>query len=118
MQVMGNKKYVTYILRCNDGSYYTGVTDNLEKRMLQHEMGEADEFSYTYTRRPVVLLHSEEYDSPHEAIQREKQLQGWSRKKKEALIRGDIDSLKKLSKNKKNREKMRSASARPSTSQN
>ena len=55
---MGNKKYVTYILRCNDGSYYTGVTDNLEKRMLQHEMGEADEFSYTYTRRPVVLVHS------------------------------------------------------------
>ena len=115
---MGNKKYVTYILRCNDGSYYTGVTDNLEKRMLQHEMGEADEFSYTYTRRPVVLVHSEEYDSPYEAIQREKQLQGWSRKKKEALICGDIASLKNLSKNKKNREKVSSASTRPSISQN
>ena len=90
------------MLRCNDGSYAAGVTDDLEKRMLQHEMGEADECSYTYTRRPVVLVYSEEYDSPHEAIQREKQLQGWSRKKKEALIRGDIASLKNLSKNKKN----------------
>ena len=85
---MGNKKYTTYMLRCNDGSYYTGVTDNIERRMLQHDIGEADEFSYTFSRRPVTLMHSEEYDSPHEAIKRERNSSrdGVEKRKKHSFV--------------------------------
>lgn len=69
-----------------------GVTDDLEKRIAIHKEG-LDKNSYTYQRRPVELVYSEEYSSINDAISREKQLQGWSRKKKEALIRGDLEKL-------------------------
>ena len=89
-----------YILKCADGSYYTGVTNNLERRLSEHENGD-DPKSYTYNKRPVKLVFIEEFSDPHVAFAKEKQIKGWSRKKKEALIKGEWEELKRLSKSKK-----------------
>ncbi|WP_417558965.1 GIY-YIG nuclease family protein [Mesoflavibacter zeaxanthinifaciens] len=86
-----------YILECSDGSYYTGSTNNLELRMEQHQNGEGA--NHTKKRLPVKLLYTEEFTRVDDAFYREKQVQGWSRKKKEALINGDFDKLSHLSKN-------------------
>ena len=83
-----------YILECADGSYYTGSTKNLERRFAQHQAGEGAR--HTARRLPVKLLYYEEYSRIDEAFYREKQVQGWSRKKKEALMRGVTEELKKL----------------------
>jgi putative endonuclease len=85
-----------YILKCADGSYYTGSTNNLPLRLAQHEAGEGG--GYTQTRLPVELVFSQEFPSEHEAFLREWQVKGWSRAKKEALIRGDFGALVELSK--------------------
>ena len=90
--------YFVYILKCADDSFYIGVTNNLDIRLSQHETG-LDINSYTYNKRPFVLVYHESYIDINQAILREKQLKGWSRKKKEALIDGDIELLKVLSKN-------------------
>lgn len=87
-----------YILRCIDGSYYTGSTNNLDRRLKEHNSGEGS--NYTKDRLPVNLVYYEEYDSISIAFNREKQIQGWSRKKKEALIKGEYDKLPDLSKSK------------------
>ena len=87
-----------YILKCADGSYYTDSTNNLELRLAQHQAGEGG--VYTAKRLPVKLLYSYEFQSEHEAFLRERQIKGWSRKKKEALIRGDFEVLIELSKSK------------------
>lgn len=84
-----------YILECSDDSYYTGVTNNLERRLLEHQSGE-DKNSYTFSRRPLVLKWYSESMDTHQAIEFEKQIKGWSRAKKKALIADDIDLLKKL----------------------
>jgi len=86
-----------YILKCSNGAYYTGSTNNLERRLEQHQSGEGAQF----TRRnlPVELVYCEEFNRIDEAFYREKQIQKWSRKKKEALIKRDKDELIKLSKN-------------------
>lgn len=83
-----------YILRCADDSYYTGHTENLEKRIAEHQTGEIE--GYTHTRRPVELVFSEEFPSREEALTRERQVKGWSRKKKEALMRGDWAEVARL----------------------
>ncbi len=83
-----------YILECADGSYYTGSTRNLELRLAQHQAGEGAR--HTARRLPVKLVYYEEFSRIDEAFFREKQVQGWSRKKKEALIQGRIDDLKRL----------------------
>ena len=75
-----------YILRCADGSYYTGHTDDLERRIGQHQSGEIP--GYTHDRRPVELVFSETFTDRIDALERERQVKDWSRKKKEALIRG------------------------------
>jgi len=80
-----------YILRCNDGKYYTGHSDNLEQRVAQHQSGEVP--GYTHSRRPVELMWSEAFESRAEALAAEMQVGGWSRAKKEALFRGDWDSV-------------------------
>lgn len=90
-------KGYAYILKCNDGSYYTGSTKDLERRLLQHRNGKGAQ--YTKARLPVELVYYEEYQRIDEAFYREKQIQGWSRKKKEALIAGRFDRLSDLSKN-------------------
>ena len=83
-----------YILECSDGSYYTGSTVDLELRLIQHLAGEGA--NHTKKRLPVKLVYYEEYQRIDEAFYREKQVQGWSRKKKEALIRGEFDQLPEL----------------------
>jgi len=84
-----------YILRCSDGSYYAGHTDDLEARFAAHQSGEMS--GYTCSKRPVELVFAEEFASRDEAFQRERQIKGWSRPKKAALIRHDWDGLKRLS---------------------
>jgi len=84
-----------YILRCADDSLYVGHTDDIEKRLSEHELGIYD--GYTKLRRPVHMVYSEEYPSRDEAFHRERQIKSWSRAKKEALIRGDYRSLVHLS---------------------
>ena len=85
-----------YILKCADGSYYTGSTNNLPLRVTQHQTGEGS--AYTRRRLPVELVYSQEFSSEHEAFLRERQVKGWSRAKKKALIRGDFEALVELSK--------------------
>jgi predicted GIY-YIG superfamily endonuclease len=86
-----------YILRCADGAYYVGSTRaELEQRIGQHNAGHFGGF--TATRRPVALVWSQDFDRITDAIAAERQLKGWSRAKKEALIRGDLDLLHELAK--------------------
>ncbi len=85
-----------YILECSDGSYYTGSTNNLELRLQQHQSGEGA--NYTRKRLPVKLVYCEEFDNIEEAFYREQQIQGWSRKKKQALINSKYELLPELSK--------------------
>ena len=92
-----NHVYYVYILICSDGSYYTGVTNSLERRIAEHQQGLITT-CYTWARRPLTLKYSEAYRFVQDAISREKQIKGWSRKKKEALINGDPDALRRLSK--------------------
>lgn len=92
------KDYFVYILKCSDASYYTGVTNNLERRLEEHNSGIIK--GYTSKRLPVKLVFSERFSDINDAIRLEKQLKGWSRKKKEALIEGDFYSLVELSKKK------------------
>jgi len=76
----------TYILKCSDGSYYTGSTWDLERRIIEHKEGIGAR--HTAKRLPIELVYAEEYDRIDDAFHREKQIQGWSREKKEALIGG------------------------------
>ena len=86
----------TYVLRCADGSYYTGHTDQLERRVGQHQSGEMP--GYTQSRRPVELRWSQEFPSRAEALAAELQVKNWSRAKKEALFRGDWEALSRAAK--------------------
>ena len=90
------KKGYMYILECSNGKYYTGSTINLEVRVAQHKNGEGANFTKKYG--PVELVYFEEYDRIDFAFNREKQIQGWSRKKKEALINFEYDKLPDLAK--------------------
>lgn len=85
----------TYILLCGDGSYYIGSTNNLELRIKQHQTGQGA--NHTKKRLPVKLVYSEQFDRIDHAFYREKQIQGWSRKKKEALINNYTEELPTLS---------------------
>ena len=86
--------FYLYILRCGDGSYYTDHTEEPERRLAAHQSGAI--LGYTYARRPVELVYLQEFASRDEAFQRERQVKGWSRSKKEALIAGDWTSLREL----------------------
>ena len=92
-----HREYYVYILRCADGSYYTGVTNDYERRVAEHQAG-IDPGSYTHDRRPVELAYIETFTDIRDAIGREKQIQKWSRRKKEALIEGDFAKLTQCSK--------------------
>jgi putative endonuclease len=83
-----------YILKCSDGSYYTGSTNNLELRIAQHQSGQGAK--HTKKRLPVTLVYAEEFERIDDAYTREKQVQGWRREKKEALIKGAFDKLPAL----------------------
>jgi predicted GIY-YIG superfamily endonuclease len=86
----------TYLLRCVDGRYYAGHTDNLELRIAQHQSGITGGF--TLHRRPVTVLWSQEFSSRYEVLSAEWQIKGWSRAKKEALVDGDWDEISRLAK--------------------
>ena len=92
-----------YLLRCADGSYYTGHTDNLEQRMGQHHAGSIPG-CYTFNKRPLTLVWSQDFPSRLEALESEMQIKRWSRAKKEALIASDWATLKLLAKSRTNRK--------------
>ena len=85
-----------YILECCDNSYYVGSTKDLKRRLSQHQEGTGS--NYTYKRLPLKLVYCEEYDRVDEAFYREKQVQGWTRCKREALINGTPELLPALAK--------------------
>ncbi len=85
-----------YILLCCDDTYYTGSTKSIEKRLEEHQKGLGA--NYTKKKLPVKLIYFEEYNRIDEAFYREKQIQGWSRKKKEALMNGESYLLPNLAK--------------------
>ena len=84
-----------YILECSDGSFYTGSTNNLDYRLTQHKAG--DGANYTKKRLPVKLIYFDHFQYVSDAFDREKQLQGWSRAKKLALIKNQNEDLHDLS---------------------
>ena len=84
-----------YILRCSDGTYYVGSTVDLERRLTDHQNGFGA--AYTRRRRPVELLWAAEFSRIEDAFWFEKQVQGWSRRKREALMAGDFTALRSLS---------------------
>ena len=86
----------TYMLRCSDGLYYTGHTEDLEIRLAQHQQGYFRN-CWTFERRPVELVWCEAFPSRYEALEAERRVGGWSRAKKEALIRGDWSRVSHLS---------------------
>ncbi len=92
------KFYYVYILLCIDNSYYVGMTSALDERVRQHNSGFFPE-AYTFQRRPVELKWFEKFTDASQAMDREKQLKGWSKKKKEALILNDWDKMVNISKN-------------------
>ncbi|HRN26182.1 MAG: GIY-YIG nuclease family protein [Ignavibacteriaceae bacterium] len=98
------KDYFVYIVCCSEESYYTGVTNNIERRIAQHNSGLIKGF--TSKRLPVKLVFSERFSDVNDAIRLEKQIKGWSRIKKEALIEGNIELLVQLSNKKKKQDQM------------
>ena len=86
--------FIVYILECADHSLYVGHTDDLDRRMQQHDMGSGH--AYTATRRPLRLLHAEAFETRYEALVMERKLKGWSRAKKLAYVRGDWDTIHRL----------------------
>jgi predicted GIY-YIG superfamily endonuclease len=100
--------YIIYILLCSDGSYYTGSTDDLQRRLFEHQEG-LSPTAYTFRRRPVKLVWAEEVATLDEALLHEHQIKGWSRAKKEALIRGDFQAIHEIVRDeRKRREKEKS----------
>ena len=90
------QSYFVYILLCADNSYYTGITNNVDRRFEEHSLG-IDNKCYTFNRRPIKLVYHTEFPDTKQAIEFEKQIKDWSRKKKEALIRGDWEDLHNFS---------------------
>jgi putative endonuclease len=88
--------YDVYIVRCSDGSFYTGMTDDLERRIGEHNAGTGPN-AYTFTRRPVKLVYVSDFGDVWQAMEWEKKIKRWSRAKKEALIRGEYEKLPELS---------------------
>jgi putative endonuclease len=89
--------FYAYLLRCRDGSYYAGHTDDIDLRFAQHSSGFLG--GYTAKRLPVTLVWSDSFESRDEAFQTERKIKGWSRAKKEALIAGDWALVSQLARN-------------------
>ena len=87
--------FYVYIARCSDGSFYTGHTDDLPRRIAQHNAGYIQ--GYAHHRRPVTHVFSENFPKRIDALERERQIEGRSRRKKEALIAGDWEMIRRLS---------------------
>jgi putative endonuclease len=89
--------FYAYLLRCSDGSFYAGHTDDLESRIAQHQRGVIP--GYTAARRPLALVWSESFGTRDEALAAERRIKGWSRAKKLALIDGDWERMRMLARN-------------------
>jgi len=100
---MMTKKSWVYILKCFDRSYYTGCTTNIDERITEHQQGKYD--GYTSRRLPVKLLWKTEFRNISNAIDAERQIKGWSRKKKEALMNEDFELLHEFAQSKEMRER-------------
>ena len=105
-----SKPFWVYILRCADGSYYTGHTDDLGLRVAKHQSGEVK--GYTETRLPVELVFAQECTRREEALAAELRIKGWSRKKKEAMIQGDWNEVHRLARGKDVGERVKGSSKR------
>ena len=92
------KQYFVCILLCSDNSYYTGITNNIENRLYEHQ-NDTDIKAYTFKRRPLKLVFQEAFNDVNQAIAFEKQIKGWRRSKKEAIINDEWHLLPELSKN-------------------
>ena len=90
------KDYWVYMLLCSDGSYYIGVTSDLQRRFNEHQAGTLADDCYTHQRRPVDLAWSELFHDIDDAIAVEKKIKGWSRAKKTALAKGDWEAIHRL----------------------
>ena len=104
--------FFAYMLRCVDGSYYVGHTEDLEVRIAQHVDGTCG--GYTATRRPVELIWSADFPSREEALEAERKIKGWSRAKKEALVRGDWSAIEGLARRRRSFETKVQAAPSPS----
>jgi len=91
--------YFVYILECSDGTYYTGVTNNLQRRLSEYETGTSED-SYTFSRRPIHLKWGGSFTRVEQAIEKEKQLKKWSKAKKLALINEDWERVQNLTRKK------------------
>ncbi len=89
------KLYYVYILQCADGLTYTGITNNISRRINEHNKG-LNKSCFTYKRRPLKLIFQQEFNEVEQAISFEKEIKNWSSKKKMALSKGDYDLLKLL----------------------
>jgi putative endonuclease len=104
--------FYVYILECADHSFYTGLTNNLDRRLHEHQIGALSK-SYTFHRRPVRLVWAGEFQEKIAALNFEKQVKGWSREKKKALIDGDWDKIQAIvAMERKNRQKKRDRSTK------
>lgn len=91
--------FYAYLLKCSDGSYYAGHTDDLDHRIAQHQAGELP--GWTRSRRPVELVWSEYFSTRAEALEVERKIKGWSRAKKEALVENDWVEVSRLARGQK-----------------
>jgi putative endonuclease len=89
------KKYYVYMLQCADQSFYVGVTNSIDRRLQEHKNGK-NMSCYTYKKRPLTLVFCAEYQYINDAIDREKQIKKWTRKKKEALMIDEPELLEIL----------------------
>ena len=92
-----NHQYWVYVLHCNDGTFYTGVTNNLDRRFAEHQNGR-NPTCYTFSRRPVLLVYATEHRYVLDAIRSEKQIKKWSQAKKKALMNHRYELLPSLAK--------------------
>jgi putative endonuclease len=90
------KTYYVYAIRCFDGSFYVGVTNDIDRRFHEHQ-SELLPRAYTHGRGPLKLVHVSEFTWIHDAINFEKKLKSWSHRKKRAFIDNDFKALKQYS---------------------
>ena len=91
------KYFYVYMLRCADGSFYVGITSNLEQRLGQHQFG-LDERCYTFKRRPLECVHVSDFANFDDAVRWEKHLKGWCRAKKLAFINSEWPKIRQMAK--------------------
>jgi len=101
------REFYVYMVLCDDGSYYVGITNDAERRVAEHNAG-LNPRSYTFTRRPVSLAYCGGFADPESAIAFEKQLKGWSRAKKRALSNGDWKGVRDIVRSERQRRATRS----------